>query len=80
MASTTSTLHVKRLKSKVKTAFRDTRDLDGNKVSDEPSEQYTYKYNTGDIPSAGLEEVCRLMATDDINNAFMYHARMQGNL
>ena len=77
LASTVSTLLILRGAAS-KRSISDTRDLHGNRISNQPSELQTFSCDTASIPSAELEEICRVMATDDINSAFVYHQQIQG--
>ena len=54
------------------------RDLDGNVIDAVPTEVQPYKYGTGAIPSREFEELIRLLATDEINGALVYHQHVQG--
>ena len=57
-----------------------TRDLDGNILSEEPSERQPYQYRTGEIPSWEFEILIRAITIDEFQGCLVYHQAVQGKI
>ena len=58
--------------------MRETRDLAGNIISNEPSDCRTYTCDTGSMPSERFERLIAMLAIDFRHALMVFHQLIQG--
>ena len=76
LAAAVSSLHASRTFDMYR--MMSDRDLDGNILSDEPTEIRTYNYATGLIPARRMEELLCLISKDYRQSLMVFHQLVQG--